>query len=76
MIIYSVFQGLGLSFFHLLSNVMQPSDVRIWLNNNSTMKKLSVGETFVQRKERKGRELHFFSPTEETFLLNSFLPNI
>ena len=36
------------------------------------MKNLSVGEAFVQRKDRKRGELHFISPRNETYLLNSF----
>ena len=40
------------------------------------MKKLSVGEAFVQRKDRIGGELHFIRPRNETYLLNSFAKHL
>ena len=43
--------------------------------NNSAMKKLSVGEVFVQRKGRKGGELHFINPRDETYVWNFSLAN-
>ena len=36
------------------------------------MKKPSVGQAHVQGNNRKGGELHFISPRNETYLLNSF----